>query len=121
MSHPDKTAVTLDLLSRIPDAVSLEVALTTWWINQRNTGGLRLTAVGHQYLLLNGIAHHSLDIDRELLKKPATLLTLDRHINGPYYLDTKIRRLVLFSSEQAIMAELYQDMEKFLRFLSESD
>lgn len=118
MSRPDKQSVTTQLLSGLTDAVPWDVAMSTWWINQRDTGGLRLTSAGYQYLLENGVKHHVLDIDRKLLSQPSTLLVLDRYIDDAYFLDTKAHRLVLFGSQQAVMAELYQDMSRFLASLS---
>jgi hypothetical protein len=119
MSRPDKNHVTRELLAQLNLSMTFDDAMASWWLNQRDTGGLRLTNEGYQYLVGSNIPHHTMQVDRDLLKKPSTLLVLDRHINGAYYLDTKLHMLVLFDCKQAVMAELYQDMQKFLKFLSD--
>ena len=42
----NKLALTQELITRYPDAPSLDEAMVTWWQNIRDDGGMRLTYEG---------------------------------------------------------------------------
>lgn len=100
----------------MPRPVDLDEAMRTWYYNLRSTGGFRLTTVGYQALCMASVNSWSVDVNFRDLNKPA-LLTLDRRLQWPYYIDTRRKKLVLFSSRDAVMATLYGDVKSWLASL----
>lgn len=101
--------------------------MVTWWANIRDNGGLRLTHHGYEILdRVLGMESWSLDLTdpdplgtwRSRITKKI-ILDLDRKLEWPYYLDfnprKKTRRIVFFSSKEAMLATLYGDLESFLK------
>jgi len=98
--------------------------MITWWANIRNNGGLRLTK--HGYEIMHDILRlESWEFDLSAVKGTAftkkIILDLDRKLEWPYYLDIdarrKRRRVVFFSSREAMLATLYGDLSAFLKQL----
>lgn len=90
--------------------------MSTWWINLRDQGGLRLTPLGFKTL------SEDLEIESYRFTIPVMALTaknlllLDKKITCPYFLErdkTQIH-IVLFGGDQAIMATLYGDVQRWL-------
>jgi hypothetical protein len=116
----DKIKLTKKLISQLPEGkrISLDTAKVLWWYNVRPTGGLRLTSTGWGAL--------AKDLDLEFyeykIKDPMTfnqhmILALDRKLQMPYYIiATKgiPKSVVFFGSKEAVLANLYGDLEKFL-------
>lgn len=112
-SRRDITQVILDLLPG-GNNITLERAMKTWYQNIRKDGGYRLTETGYQALCAAAIVSWQVELDSRNLTQ-AMLLELDRKLEWPYYLDRRARRLVLFSTREAMMATLYGDVENWLR------
>jgi hypothetical protein len=116
----DKLRLTQTLVASLPEefAESAEVAARTWWANIRKTGGLRLTDHGfYVFSRVLDLAHYNLDI-RPTPGNRRIILALDRKLQSPYYIriDKRIPVSVyMFGSREAVMAQLYGDLEKFLR------
>ena len=110
-----KREITQRLISLLAngDSITVDKALKTWYVNLRETGGLRLTLCGYQ--ILNSLDIQSwaipLDNNKSLVNKKL-LLDLDKKIIYPYYIDNK--HLVLFSSKEAMMALLYGNIHPWL-------
>jgi len=94
--------------------------MLTWWYNIRDTGGLRLTAEGNRAL--------SEDLDVESWSWSYTnaksinkriLLLMDRRLTFPYYIDRRGKRVIFYSSQEAMMISLYGDLEPWLLTLPE--
>lgn len=110
-----KRKITQKVLDLLPgkSSVDLERALRTWYYNLRSTGGLRLTSTG--YMAMKSAALNSWSVDlsvRDLTK--VRLLILDREIDWPYYIDARAKKLIMFSSRDAMMATLYGDVKSWL-------
>ena len=90
--------------------------MNTWYYNLRSQGGFRLTNLGYLVLKSAAVNHWNIDINPRDLTK-SNLLALDRRLQWPYYIDTRHRRLVLFSSRDAMMATLYGDITAWLASL----
>jgi hypothetical protein len=116
----DKAKLTEALVANLPEGFGepADVALKTWWSNIRRTGGMRLTE--HGFYIFSRV----LELDHyELEIKPTPgnrriILTLDRKLQSPYYIriDKRIPTGVyMFGSREAVVAQLYGDLEKFLR------
>ena len=113
----------LEIVSRLIDLIpdqgreTIDQAMISWWVNIRNTGGLRLTWHGYN-LLKNIIGIESWSVDISDAKKTFTkrvILDLDHKLNWPYYVDPKNKRIVFFSSREAVMATLYGDLQAWLK------
>lgn len=103
------------LIQLLPESVSItaDQALKTWFVNLRRDGGLRLTDQGYQAFDMLEIERWSVPIEIKNINKRG-LLNLDRKLAFPYYIDTKRKNLVMFSSREAMLATLYGDLQRFL-------
>ena len=116
----DKLQLTQALVANLPEefAESAEVAARTWWANIRKTGGLRLTDHGfYVFSRVLELAHYDLDI-RPILGNRRIILALDRKLQSPYYIKIEKRipvEICMFGSREAVVAQLYGNVEKFLR------
>jgi hypothetical protein len=116
----DKLKLTQALVASLPAefAESVDVARTTWWSNIRKTGGMRLTEHGfYVFSRVLDLAHYELEI-KPTPGNRRIVLTLDRKLQSPYYIriDKRIPTVVcMFGSREAVVAQLYGDLEKFLK------
>ena len=116
----NKLKLTEQLVSQLPDQyqVSVETARTTWWFNIRPSGGMRLTALGVKVLKEHlGIQHYEYKIADPFSINQKTILKLDRLLQEPYYIVTAKGRaasILFFGSKEAMLVNLYGDLEKFL-------
>lgn len=116
----NKLSLTQELITRYPDAPALDEAMTTWWQNIREDGGLRLSDHGfYVFENLLELDHYHFDLPKNLLT-PKNLIALDRYMASPYYIvvNRKQTHLVMFGSREAMMASLYGDMQKFISSLT---
>ena len=116
----NKLALTQELITRYPDAPTVDDAMRTWWQNIRNDGGLRLTDVG--YLVFSNyleLSSYTFELPEKLLT-PRNLIALDRYMASPYYIvnNRKHNNIVMFGSREALMATLHGDMQRFITSLS---
>ncbi len=114
----DKLKLTAALVAELPAefSESVESASRSWWSNIRKTGGMRLTDHGYYvFSRVLDLAHYGIDI------KPTAsriVLALDRKLQTPYYIEIEKRipvRVYMFGSREAVTAQLYGDLEKFLK------
>jgi hypothetical protein len=93
-------------------------ALPAWWFNLRKTGGLRLTRLGFQTFVKDfDLEHYAYTIDDPVLFNQQTILTLDRKMQMPYYIDAVKgipKQIVFFGSREAVMVNLYGNLQQFL-------
>ena len=116
----NKCALTRELITRYPDAPSLDEARVTWWQNIRVDGGLRLTYEGfYVFENLLELSSYSFDLPEKLLT-PKNLIALDRHMTCPYYMvnNRKLNKLMMFGSREAMMAVLHGDLQRFINSLT---
>jgi hypothetical protein len=91
------------------------MAMKTWWVNLRAKGGLRLT--DHGYHIFHGVLkldNWHIDFAKSDKVTKQTILDLDRKLDWPYYIDVRRRRLIFFSSKEAMMATLYGNLNTWL-------
>jgi hypothetical protein len=116
-----KQRITQKILEGLPenDRPTLDEALQTWWMNFRDGGGLRLTQHGFLAISTFDIETYKFDVPPGLVAKPGPLLTLDRKLDCPYFIKLgKQPQLIVFGSKQAMMLAMYNDLEKFLKYLA---
>jgi hypothetical protein len=100
---------------------STDSAMKTWWVNIRRGGGMRLTDLGyemlHDVLRIESWVLDLADRERVIFTK-RLVLDLDRKLEWPYYIDVNVkrkrRRIVFFGSREAMMANMYGDLERWL-------
>jgi hypothetical protein len=112
----NKRDITQELIRAWPGAAAPELneALFDWYVNIRDTGGLRLTAEGFRVLSQTlEIQHWHLPFEPKTITK-RVLLDMDRKIAFPFYLDSRARKIVFFSSREAMMATMYGDLTAWL-------
>ena len=116
----DKIKLTETLVAQLLDKkrISVESARISWWYNVRPTGGLRLTYTGFQTLVddLN-LDFYEYKIADPIKFNQNTILALDRKLQMPYYLVISKgvpKTIAFFGSKEAVLANLYGDLDKFL-------
>lgn len=111
----NKREITQRLLGLLPNSpCNLDEALKIWYMNIRESGGLRLTGIGYTVLKTLDIESWCLDLDAKKINKKI-VLEMDRKLQYPYYIDVKKKKLIFFSSREAMLANLYGDLEAFLK------
>jgi hypothetical protein len=115
----DKLKLTEQLVAQLPTGtITVEAAQNTWWFNLRPGGGMRLTAYGYKVLTEQlELKFYTYKIPDELSFNQQTIIDLDRKLQNPYYVVTKKNfpiDIVFFSSKEAVLVNLYGDLEKFL-------
>jgi hypothetical protein len=116
----DKHQLTQRLIQLLPDQdrISLDSALPSWWFNIRRTGGMRLTAIGYMAFVNQlDLEHYSYDIADPLIFNQRLMLKLDRRMQMPYYIHAVKgipKKIVFFGSREAVMVNLYGNLEQFL-------
>lgn len=107
----DKIQFTKKLVAQ-SEIWALEDAMEHWWQNRH--GGWRLTAVGLEAFRQYKLEHWDFVLEKVVLS-PSLLLTLDRKLTGPYYIQVgKTTKLYFFDSKEATMYALYGDIRRFI-------
>jgi hypothetical protein len=115
----DKYKLTKELIQHLPDPykVTEAEALALWWFNLRRNGGLRLTKMGYEALAKHiELEHYDYNVEPFVINSKM-IIALDRKLQQPWYIYTvkmMPRTLVFFGSKEAMMANLYGDLKKFL-------
>ena len=116
----DKHNLTQRLIELLPEAarISLNAALPSWWFNLRSTGGMRLTAIGYSVFVNQlELEHYGYDIADPLIFNKRLILKLDRKMQMPYYIHAVKgipKRVIFFGSKEAVMVNLYGNLEQFV-------
>lgn len=97
-------------------ALTVEQADSRWFHNHRSGGGLRLTAAGLQDFLQLGLESWSFDLGKVRLSS-RWLIKLDKQLRYPYFIDRQKNRILFFGGKEAMIATLYNDVEKWLENL----
>ena len=115
----NKLKLTEELVAQLPKEkwISVESARVSWWFNLRPNGGLQLTKLGYETLAHQiELAHYEYNLESFSINSKM-IIALDRKLQQPWYLYTvkmMPRTLVFFGSKEAMMANLYGDLKKFL-------
>jgi hypothetical protein len=115
----NKQRLTEELVKQLdPErGITLKQAMRTWWFNIRKNGGMRLTAKGLDvFCNLLKLEHYNYRIDPFDLNSKI-IIAMDRRLQHPYYIVTKKMipvQIIFFGSKEAMMANLYGDIKKFI-------
>ena len=116
----DKRKLTEELVKQLdPDlGITLKRAMHTWWLNIRKNGGMRLTGPGYTVFTEQlDLARYEWSIQDPHQFNQHVILALDRKIQMPYYISATKgipKKIVFFGSREAVMVNLYGDLQKFL-------
>ena len=116
----DKRRLTEQLVNQLdPDlGITVKRAMHTWWFNIRKTGGLRLTGPGyHAFTEQLDLARYEWAITDPHAFNKHTILALDKKMQMPYYIHAVKgipKKVILFGSQEAVMVNLYGNLEQFL-------
>jgi hypothetical protein len=112
-----KHKLTLRLIELLPEdhRITLEEAMVLWYTNIRNNGGFRLTQNGYQALKILALESWSVPLnDIKITMDKNLLLSLDRKLTYPYFIDYKKKEIVFYSSKEAVMATMYGSIKNWL-------
>jgi hypothetical protein len=116
----DKKKLTEELVKQLdPDlGVTVKLAMHTWWFNIRKNGGMRLTGPGYSVFVEQlDLARYEWPIQDPLSFNQHVILALDRKMQMPYYISAIKgipKKIVFFGSQEAVMVNLYGDLQQFL-------
>jgi len=115
----NKRELTETLVAQLDPAlgITVDTAYTTWWHNIRAGGGMRLTGAGAKvFLEYLKLEHYTFTVD-PLAVTSRLIIDMDRRLQQPYYIRMVKhypREVVFFGSKEAMMANLYGDLKKFI-------
>jgi hypothetical protein len=112
-----KHKLTKRLIELLPEdhRLSIEEAMVLWYTNIRNNGGFRLTQNGLQAMKILGLESWSVPLnDIKITMDKNLLLSLDRKLTWPYFIDYKKKEIVFYSSKEAVMATMYGSIKNWL-------
>lgn len=110
---------TRQLVSQLPPGSwTVDQARLAWWYNVRENGGMRLTSQGYKVFVKDlELEHYEFALPKDFRFNQRTVLALDRKLQTPYFLkkeNHKLSKIIFFGSRDAVLANLYGDLEKFL-------
>ena len=114
----NKQAITRAVLAAIEQhsAADYDQAIIAWWSNIRAAGGMRLTSFGHSAFQAAELQFWSIELeDIKLTMDKKLLLDLDRKLQFPYFIDYKNKAVVFYSSKEAMLARIYNDLPSFIK------
>jgi hypothetical protein len=112
-----KHKLTLRLIELLPEdhRITFDEAMILWYTNIRNNGGFRLTQNGYQALKILALESWSVPLnDIKITMDKNLLLSLDRKLTYPYFIDYKKKEIVFYSSREAVMATMYGSIKNWL-------
>ena len=112
-----KHKLTLRLIELLPEdhRITFDEAMILWYTNIRNNGGFRLTQNGYQALKILALESWSVPLnDIKITMDKNLLLSLDRKLTYPYFIDYKKKEIVFYSSREAVMATMYGNIKNWL-------
>jgi hypothetical protein len=116
----DKRHLSQELINLLPEPhPTVESVLPIWWYNLRKNGGMRLTATGYTtFVQLLDLEHYEYTIGDPVAFTQHTVLDLDRKLKMPYYIHVvkgMPKKIIFFGSQEAMLANLYGSLSKFLQ------
>ena len=112
-----KHKLTLRLIELLPEdhRITFDEAMVLWYTNIRNNGGFRWTQNGYQALKILALESWSVPLnDIKITMDKNLLLSLDRKLTYPYFIDYKKKEIVFYSSKEAVMATMYGSIKNWL-------
>lgn len=115
----DKKKLTEELVQHLPEQfkITAQEAIPLWWHNLRGNGGMRLTRMGYEtFTKILELEHYEYNVEPFQINS-RMIIELDRKLQQPWYVKLHKqmpKALVFFGSKEAMMANLYGDLKKFI-------
>jgi hypothetical protein len=121
----NKQHLSQELINLLPEPhPTVESVLPIWWYNLRKNGGMRLTATGYgTFVQQLDLKYYEYVIDDPVSFTQQTILELDRKLQMPYYIHVVKgvpKKIIFFGSQEAMLANLYGNLSKFLKSCGQS-
>jgi hypothetical protein len=116
----DKRRLTEELVKQLdPESgITVRQAMRTWWFNIRKNGGMRLTGPGFTVFTQDlELTRYEFAITDPHQFNQHMILDLDRKMQMPYYISATKgipKKIVFFGSREAVMINLYGNLQQFL-------
>jgi hypothetical protein len=104
------TKIFLKAWDKSADDANIKLYSRTWWQNNRtkDTGGLRLTDKGYEFLVGTlDLREYEIPFTEPIDLSPQTIVFLDRYIDCPYYLTDM--SITVFSEKKSFELMLFSD------------
>jgi len=114
---PNKKSITQKVLDTLEQTGpgDFDEALISWWSNIRAAGGLRLTIHGYRAFQAAELESWSVEMeDIKITMNKRLLLDLDRKLKYPYFIDYKNKKVIFYSSKEAMMAQIFGSIKSWL-------
>ena len=97
----------LGALGKPNDDTYAQKMLPAFWVNprQKETGGLRLTDSGHEWMQAADIKCYKIDLPKEINWTNKLIIQLDQFIDSPFYLTKKA--IFVYSEKMAVQLVLF--------------
>lgn len=108
------TKLFLSELGKTTNASAVQEYMPLWWQNTRvkDTGGLRLTDLGHEVLEQIGITTYDIPYPKDMPMTAQIIVFLDKFIDCPYYLGK--RSITVTHKKKAVELSLFSgDLRKY--------
>jgi len=115
-----KLSLTKQILNAINNPPSEDLALMTWWMNIRETGGMGLTDEGFRIFTdVLEVMHYDWEFPDNKMLGNRIVLALDRKMEFPYYIKQPRGKktpgkIFLFGERDAVLINLCGDLTKFV-------
>ena len=114
---PNKQTITQAVLAAIEQngPKDFDEALIGWWSNIRAAGGLRLTVHGYHAFQAAELESWAVEMeDIKITMNKRLLLEVDRKLKYPYFIDYKNKKVIFYSSKEAMMAQIFGSIKSWL-------
>ena len=124
--HNIKCIITEAVIKELPEGkiIPVQTAMSSWWVNFRNDGGMRLTEVGLKAFNNANIQSYTYELDIGRIMESGMsfsnlLLQCNNKINCPYYIgrlkENKQPYVRVFDDKTAMLISLYGDFYDYLQ------
>jgi len=115
-----KLSLTRQILEKIDNPPSEEMALTIWWTNIQDSGGMGLTEDGFRVFTEQlDLEHYDWELPAQSTLGNRIVLAMDRKMEFPYYIKRPKGKktpgtIYLFGHRDAVMLNLCGDLTRFV-------
>jgi hypothetical protein len=117
----EKEQLTKSIIDQLQLPLTLDEALTTWWVVPGRIGSLRLSFQGYMVFTAAYSQDYTLHVDNKKYPTVASIVnTLNQKLTTPYFLpaagkpSNKIE-VKIFDKKMAAVSKLYEDFDTFLK------
>lgn len=118
----NREEITKQVLSQINPEYKLDDlrnAMSTWWVNIRDSGGLGLTERGNECFMEANLERYAFKIDKPTPSLAVYAVEIDRKFPSPYHLKyiKRDRYIIVYDTRIATMVQLYGSVSEYVNSL----